>query len=97
MDRCFVLSIVDKISRHWSNDKGEELLVDRTWDDLRLLRNHYLAETDTWLLADRHSLLSTEQKAHITTWRQALRDLPTQYDTANEAWDNFPEPEAWVL
>jgi len=97
MGRGEYMSIANNINRHWSNDKGEELLADRTWDDLRQLRNQYLEKTDSWLLPDRHSLLSTERKAHITTWRQALRDLPTQHDTANEAWDNFPEPEAWVL
>ena len=97
MDRGEYMSIAEKINRHWSNDLGDEMLVDRSWEDLRLLRNHYLTETDSWLLPDRYALLTTEQQNHITSWRQSLRDLPTQYDTANEAWDNFPEPETWVL
>ena len=90
------LSIVEKNSRHWSNDLGEEMLVNRSWEDLRLLRNHYLTETDSWLLPDRYALLTTEQQNHITPWRQSLRDLPTPYDNANKTWANFPEPETLV-
>jgi hypothetical protein len=49
------------------------------------------------MLIDRYNSLTDEQKTEITDWRQSLRDIPTQFETSNEGWDNFPEPPTWVI
>ena len=51
-------------------------------------RNAMLFETD-WALAS-DSPLTNEQKTEATTYRQALRDLPTQEGFPNNAFPTKP-------
>lgn len=63
-----------------------ELNVQNAWTNLRTKRNQLLAETDYLALSD--VTLSTE----MTTYRQALRDLPANTtDLANPVWPTKPE------
>ena len=63
-----------------------ELNVENAWSDLRAKRNQLLAETDYLALSD--ATLSSE----MTTYRQALRDLPANTtDPANPVWPTKPE------
>ena len=39
--------------------------------------------------------LTEEQQEAITTFRQWLRNAPENYDSANDAVDNWPQPENW--
>ncbi len=41
--------------------------------------------------------LTTEQQNALNLIRETLRNLPSTYSTANEAFDNFPEPEDWMV
>ena len=50
-----------------------------TWDEVRKLRNKWLAKTDFHFLSDNSG--SDELIAH----RQFLRDVPQNYETADEA------------
>jgi hypothetical protein len=59
--------------------------IDVTWEEVRSLRNTQLADTDWWALKD---LTMSQAKKD---YRQALRDLPQDYPTANDAADNWPE------
>ena len=52
-------------------------------DDKKSQRNALLLQSDWTMVSD--SKLSDEQKTEATTYRQALRDLPTQ--------DGFPDVE----
>jgi len=54
------------------------------WAEVRGVRDSELERTDHWALKDR--VMSQEKK----DYRQALRDLPQDYDTANDAADSFP-------
>ena len=63
-----------------------------------------------WMLTDRYDTLTESQKSELTTYRQALRDLPSvHYDEsdfdietglgskgANAAADNFPTKPSWL-
>ena len=57
--------------------------------DFRLDRNILLKDTD-WALAS-DSPLTDEQKTEVTTYRQALRDLPAQDGFPNIAFPTKPD------
>jgi len=59
---------------------------DMTWDQIRSLRQTLLDETDWRAVKDR--TMSQAWK----DYRQALRDLPQQNESANDAADNWPQP-----
>ena len=63
----------------------EENMIDYDWDKLRRLRDRALGETDWRAVKDR--TMSQAWK----DYRQALRDLPQNHETANDAVDNWPE------
>ncbi len=66
-----------------SRPTAEEILADK-WADIRRVRNSKLADTDWRASSD--LTLSDEWK----TYRQALRDVPTQSDPDNIAWPTEP-------
>ena len=57
---------------------------DMSWDQIRRLRQTLLEESD-WR-AGKDVVLPTAWK----DYRQALRDLPQDHDSANDAADNWP-------
>ena len=63
----------------------EVIQKDITWGILRQARDEELSRTDWWAVKD---LTMSQAKKD---YRQALRDLPQDYDTANEAADHWPE------
>lgn len=60
--------------------------LDVDWITLRTERNQELQNTDWRAVTDR--TMSQAWK----DYRQALRDLPQQFESANEAADNWPTP-----
>lgn len=68
---------------------------DVSWETFRESRNLALLATDVHMLADKYNALTTEQQASITAFRQWLRDATENYETANDAVDNWPQPESW--
>jgi len=62
----------------------EESQRDFSWEEVRAERDRELAATDWRAIKDR--TMSQAWK----DYRQALRDLPQEHDTANEAADNWP-------
>lgn len=73
---------------------GSELvsdtLLDFTWDFIRTLRDNELARTDWW--AGKDVTLSSARKEY----RIFLRDMPQNYESANDAadaWDAYEIPE----
>jgi len=69
--------------------RGSEIIEVRTitytMDQLRVLRNQALADSDWRAMKDR--TLPTAWKEY----RQALRDLPANYPDPSDAVDNWPE------
>ena len=60
--------------------------IEMTWEDVRYHRDKILAETDWRAVKDR--TMSQAWK----DYRQALRDLPQIYESANDAAGNWPTP-----
>lgn len=63
----------------------EESLRNFDWEEVRAERDRELEETDWRAVKDR--TMSQAWK----DYRQALRDLPQDYETANDAVDHWPE------
>tara|TARA_Y100001972_G_C7553269_1_gene278087 strand:- start:49 stop:330 length:282 start_codon:yes stop_codon:yes gene_type:complete len=70
---------------------------DVDWETVRAERDGLLLSTDLWMLVDKFNSLTTEQQNKISRFRELLRNLPTDYSTANEAYDNMPAYEEWML
>ena len=68
---------------------------DVTWETFRESRDLALLATDVHMLTDKYNALTEEQQEAITVFRQWLRDAPENYDSANDAVDNWPQPENW--
>jgi len=64
-------------------DQGEH---DVTWEQVRELRNQALEDSDWRAVSDRTISQAWED------YRQALRDLPQDNVTANDAADAWPTP-----
>lgn len=72
-------------TRHWDGETLlEETVRDVTWDEVRRARDKALADSDWRAVKDR--TMSQAWK----DYRQALRDLPQNHETANDAADNWP-------
>ena len=78
------------IQREWRTYRGEELIDsgfhDVTWEHVRAERDQALADSDWRAVKDR--TMSQAWK----DYRQALRDLPQDHASANDAADNWPQP-----
>jgi hypothetical protein len=67
-----------------------ETFLEVSWEQLRSNRDAELVQTDPWALSDR--TMSQEQ----IDYREFLRDLPGDHDSANEAadaWAAYDKPE----
>ncbi len=69
--------------------RGSEIIevraISYTWDQLRVHRDRALSDSDWRAVKDR--TMSQAWK----DYRQALRDLPQDYQTADDAVDHWPE------
>ena len=74
-----------------------ETTFDVEWPLVRSMRIWLFKRTDLWYLKDRWDSLSSTNKGKLNSFRQSLRELPQTYESANDAFDNFPEPEEWML
>jgi len=78
------------MDRTWMVFDGDEVIDsgshDLDWDQIRSKRNQELKATDWRAVKDR--TMSQAWK----DFRQALRDLPQNFESANDAADNFPQP-----
>ena len=76
------------MNRNYTIYDGEEIIdfgqYEITWEQVRKQRNQELELTDWWALKD---LTMSQAKKD---YRQALRDLPQDYEDANDAADNWP-------
>jgi len=69
------------------NPMTPNLNNDQKWEQIKLWRNHQLAQSDWTQLPD-----APVDKAAWATYRQALRDLPAQGGLADET--EFPNAPA---
>ena len=59
-------------------------IINSRWEEIRSVRNKFLEETDWRAMSDR--TLTDDWR----TYRQALRDVPTQSDPFNITWPTQP-------
>ena len=67
-----------------------------SWDELRGKRDSELLNMDKYQLVIPYSLLTDLQKEELATYRQALLNLPNDYDTPEEAYANIPAKPSWM-
>ena len=73
-----------KVTTYQGSEIIDEEFRDVTWEEVRAARDKALADSDWRAVKDR--TMSQAWK----DYRKALRDLPQDYDSANEAADNWP-------
>ena len=67
------------------------------WDELRGIRQGLMKEMDIYQLSIIYNSLTDEQKTELQQYRQDLLDLPQNYDTPQEAYDNMPVKPVWMV
>lgn len=78
------------LARVCTYDDGRIEEIHVTWDEIRQHRDCELAKSDWRFLSDQ------SPSDAWTDYRVFLRDLPTNYDTADEAadaWNAYEKPE----
>ena len=77
------------MDRNWLEFNGTEIVAqgkfDVDWHTVRKERDNLLKQTDWRAVKDRTMTQPWKD------YRQALRDLPQDYEEANDAVDNWPE------
>ena len=66
------------------------------WEEIRDMRQENLLRMDRYQLVIVYDTLTNTQKQELTDYRQALLDLPQDYDDADEAYANFPSKPSWM-
>ena len=67
------------------------------WDELRGIRQGLMKEMDIYQLSIIYNSLTDEQKTELQQYRQDLLNLPQNYDTPQEAYDNIPTKPEWMV
>tara|TARA_R100000008_G_scaffold24960_1_gene13447 strand:- start:663 stop:875 length:213 start_codon:yes stop_codon:yes gene_type:complete len=67
------------------------------WDELRGIRQGLLKGMDVYQLSIVYDGLTDTQKAGLQQYRQDLLDLPQNYSTPQEAYDNIPTKPEWMV
>jgi len=73
----------------------EEQLQAEAWIELRERRDMALKQLDVYQGVLLYNSLTEEQQEELTTYRQTLLDLPSDYDSAEEAQEAFPSVLSW--
>ena len=66
------------------------------WEEIRDRRQESLLKMDRYQLVMVYDTLTDTQKQELINFRQTLLDLPQDYDTADEAYANFPDRPSWM-
>lgn len=74
----------------------DEDRLGQAWSDFRLERDYLLSQMDVYQGVLIYNTLTEAQQAELATYRQALLDLPNDYDTPEEAMANIPEKPDWM-
>ena len=67
------------------------------WDEFRGIRQQRLKQMDIYQLSILYNSLTDEQKTELQQYRQDLLDLPQNYNTPQEAYDNIPTKPEWMV
>tara|TARA_B100000029_G_scaffold444553_1_gene464406 strand:+ start:130 stop:342 length:213 start_codon:yes stop_codon:yes gene_type:complete len=67
------------------------------WDEFRGIRQQLLKKMDMYQLSIIYDGLTDTQKTELQQYRQDLLDLPQDYETPQEAYDNIPTKPEWMV
>ena len=67
------------------------------WDELRDFRQENLLYMDRYQLSIIYDNLTDAQRTELQQYRQDLLDLPQDYETPQEAYDNMPTKPEWMV
>ena len=70
--------------------------MEEAWYDFRIERDYLLRKMDVYQGVLLYNTLTEAQQTELATYRQALLDLPNDYDTPEEAMANIPEKPDWM-
>ena len=73
----------------------EEQIQEEAWYELRERRDMALRQLDVYQGVLLYNSLTEEQQEELATYRQTLLDLPSDYDSAEEAQEAFPSVLSW--
>ena len=65
------------------------------WEELRMKRASRLRKVDIYQGVLVYNTLTEAQQTELATYRQALLDLPSDYDDPYEALQNLPTIPSW--
>ena len=65
--------------------------LEQAWYDFRIERDYLLRKMDVYQGVLLYNTLTEAQQTELATYRQALLDLPNDYDTPEESKANIPE------
>ena len=66
------------------------------WEELRMKRASRLRKVDIYQGVLVYNTLTEAQQTELATYRQALLNLPNDYDTPEEAHANMPAKPSWM-
>jgi len=66
------------------------------WDELRGMRDAELKRVDVYQGVILYNSLTTRRQNQVAKYRQALLDLPQEYDNPQDAFENFPKTPTWM-
>ena len=67
------------------------------WEELRGYRDERLSEMDRYQLSIIYDSLTDIQRTELQQYRQDLLDLPQNYTTPQEAYNNIPTKPDWMV
>ena len=79
---------------HSEYDETEKFAF--AWDELRAKRNFRLKRVDVYQGVLLYNTLTEAQQTELATYRQALLDLPSDYDDPYQAMANLPTIPSWL-
>ena len=74
----------------------DEDRLEQAWYDFRLERDYLLSQMDVYQGVLLYNSLSATQQTELAEYRQALLNLPNDYDTPEEARANIPAKPSWM-
>jgi hypothetical protein len=82
------------VTREKTNEEIQEEAqkqIEQEWYQVRSQRDELLKQSDVLVLIDRWEILSAERQDEIRAYRQALRDVPNNFNDPSEVvWPNLP-------
>ena len=69
---------------------------DIAWEELRRIRLRRLKKVDKYQGILLYNSLTTRRQNQMAKYRQALLDLPSEYDDPKDALDNLPNEPTWM-